>query len=493
MKKHHLIFLTTAIFTVLFYEQSIGLNVSILGLILTALVYFTSNRAVMNRTFYALAAASVGSSVAFAWYGDWVSFLAVFISLSLLVFRSRSAQLKPVFAMLVIPINALYSIIRIFAFDQWLPKSKAGADVWKKLFAYFIVPLVFVIIFFAVYAAGSEHFANFIARWEWKINIWQVYLMSLLGFYLMFCFWNHSGNFLEKQSRLFKNNFTKTPDTEKSTFSFLSIEMERISGIISFVCLNVLLLIFVITFNYEQFFETSQAGNLSAETHERVNTVIFSIVMAIALILFYFRGGFNFDTKAKTLKILAKIWIVLNATLVFSAFAKNTEYIATTDMLTYKRLGVYAFLTLSLIGLIYTFLKIQKRKTNAFLCNKMFWYFFGTLLVCSFVNWGGIITRYNMSKENFDIDYHVEKIDFNYKILLQYVEEKGRETDVDKIYNRLYYEYFDKNNRSKLLSKNVYYETLPIDRNKVQPWVGEIKLQVVDETETAEIVEETEN
>ena len=455
MKKHHLIFLTTAIFTVLFYEQSVGLNLGIFGLILSALVYFSANQKVKNKTFYALFAASICSSLAFAWYGDFVSFLAVFLSLSLLVFRSQSVNMKPIFSLIVIPLNAFSFIFRIFLFDKWLPKTKANANFWKQIFAYFIVPLIFVIIFFLVYSLGSERFAN-VFNWKWDINIGQIILMAMLGFYLMFNFWNYStGNFLEKQSRLFGNNFIKTNDVQKPSFSFISVEMERTSGIISFVCLNVLLLIYVITFNYEQFFEIN-AYNLSSATHERVNAVIFSIIMAIALIMFFFRKGFNFDPNAKWLKILAIVWIVLNAALVFSAFAKNTEYIYVTDKLTYKRLGVYAFLILSLIGLFYTFIKIHRKKTNAFLFNRMFWYFFGVLLVCSFINWGGIITRYNINQSNFDLNYHIDNINFNEKILIKYAKEKGEQKDIDYIIYRLPSDAL----RDNFLSKTLYYETI---------------------------------
>jgi len=237
--------------------------------------------------------------------------------------------------------------------------------------------------------------------------------------------------------------------------------MERTSGIISFICLNVLLLIFVITFNYEQFFESRTVYNLSAETHERVNVVIFSILMAIGLIMFYFRGGFNFDEKANRLKILAKIWILLNAALVFSAFIKNTEYIYETDLLTYKRLGVYAFLILSLIGLFFTFIKIQKRKTNAFLFNKMFWYFYGVLLMCSFINWGGIITRYNITKDRFCIDYHINEINYNEKIIMKYAEP------TIMFYDHLARKYDSENNRAKFLSKILYYETISIGEDQI--------------------------
>ena len=465
MKKHHLIFLTTAIFTVLFYEQSVGLNLGIFGLILSALVYFTASRSVMNKTFYALLAAGIGSSVAFAWYGDFVSFLAIFLSLSLLVFHAQSVHLKPIFALLVIPQNAVSFVVRVLPFDKWLPKPQPDVNIWKRLFAYLLVPLLLVIIFFLVYSLGSEHFADILLHWEWKINIGAVYLMTVFGFYLMFNFWNYSaGKFLEKQSRLFANDFIKTTDIQKPTLSFISEDMERTGGVISFICLNVLLLVYVITFNYEQFFEMSSKYDLSAETHERVNTVIFSIIMAIALIMFYFKKAFNFDPKAKRLKILAIIWIVLNAVLVFSAIIKNTEYIDEMG-LTYKRLAVYAFLALSLIGLFYTFIKIHKKKTNAFLFNRMFWYFFGILLMCSFINWGGIITRYNMNQSHFEIDYHIEKLNFNDKILIKYAEEKGDTATVGFIYSRLPEKYYSNRHEPvKFLSKNLYYATLPVKK-----------------------------
>ena len=462
MKKHHLIFLTTAIFTLLFYKQSAGLNLGIFGLILSILVYFMTSRKVKNKTFYALFIASMGSSVAFAWYGDFVSFLAVFFSLSLLVLRSRSANLKPVFSLIVIPLNAISFLVRIFPLEKWLPKSETSSTFWKRLLAYLIAPLLLVIVFFLVYSLGSEHFANIIKNWEWDIDIKWVILTAILGFYLMFNFWNYSaGRFVEKQSRLFGNNFTIIPDTQKPTLPFIDVQMERTSGVITFICLNVLLLIYVIIFNYEQFFENSIIYNLSSETHERVNAVILSILMAIALIMFYFKKGFNFDKKAKGLKILAIIWIILNAALVFSAFAKNTEYIYKTDLLTYKRLGVYAFLILSLTGLFYTFIKIQKRKTNAFLFNRMFWYFYGVILVCSFINWGGIITRYNMTKTDFDLHYHIYSIDYNEKILKKYAEEKGDKSTVDSINDNLFMTYYSgKEEPVKFLSKKLYYETI---------------------------------
>jgi hypothetical protein len=53
--------------------------------------------------------------------------------------------------------------------------------------------------------------------------------------------------------------------------------------------------------------------------------------MAVGVILFYFKGGFNFDEKATSLKKLAKIWIILNAVLIVSAIIKNSEYVSFLD------------------------------------------------------------------------------------------------------------------------------------------------------------------
>ena len=216
------------------------------------------------------------------------------------------------------------------------------------------------------------------------------------------------------------------------------------------------MLFFIITFNYEQFVELPKAtaNQLAEETHERVGAVIASIVMAIVVIMFYFKGSFNFDKSAKWLKILSQIWVFLNGVLVLSAFAKNTEYVVNLG-LTYKRLGVYAFLLLSIIGLVFTFIKIQKKKTNAFLFNQMFWYVYGTILLCSFINWGAIITSHNLERKDFAANYHLNSVDFNEKEMLEYYQKANNKL----MYNFLKDKIETKQSES-FLSKVLYYETI---------------------------------
>jgi hypothetical protein len=176
--------------------------------------------------------------------------------------------------------------------------------------------------------------------------------------------------------------------------------------------------------------------------------------MAIVVIMLYFKGGFNFDKKANALKLLAKTWLILNSILIISTAIKNAEYIVNMG-LTYKKLGVYAFLLLSLIGLIITFIKIQFRKKNAFLFNSMSWCFYGMILVCSYINWGGIITSQNMKRSDFAINYHLKAINFKEKYLLKYAEEKN-----DLKLKKEILEQVNAEKSPTFLSKILYYETI---------------------------------
>lgn len=218
-------------------------------------------------------------------------------------------------------------------------------------------------VFFGIYSAGSDHFAALFRDYELDINVWQLLCISVLGFFIAFNYWNYAvERFIYKKNHWLDDDFQDQSKIQKSTYSFLDLDSERTSGVISFFCLNILLVFFIITYNYEQFYEVSKTPvQLSEETHERVNAVILSIVMAVLVIMFYFKSGFNFDPKAKLMKMLAGIWIVLNAILVLSAVVKNYEYIISYGW-TYKRLGVFAFLLLALIGLALTFIKIQRKK-----------------------------------------------------------------------------------------------------------------------------------
>ena len=463
MKKHHLILVCSLIFSLLFYNESVGVNLAIFGLVLTGIIcYFFQDR-LTSRSHLLLLIASVLSCIAFAWYGDLVSFLALAISLCFLQFKTQETNLKIIQVFPLVFINGITSLGRMLMFSQWLPKSELKNNFAKKMIAYFIIPTIFVVLFFIVYAFGSNYFSLLFTDYTLDLNIFELVLIAFLGFYISFSFWNYwiPEAFYENNSILDNDFNIENATKNQRTFSFLDIDFERRSGEITLVLLNALLLVFIVTYNYEQFFSVVEnaESKLSAATHERVNAVIFSTIMAVGVILFYFKGGFNFDEKAKNLKRLSKIWIVLNGILILSTIVKNSEYVSFFG-LTYKRLGVYVFLILAIIGLFFTFTKITKQKTNAFLFNQMVWYFYGTILLCSYVNWGNLITNYNISVNKGVDKIYLMNLNFNDELYFEYFNLKSNPEG--GLYDHSKNQIKLKQQKS-FLSKALYYETIAIE------------------------------
>jgi hypothetical protein len=85
----------------------------------------------------------------------------------------------------------------------------------------------------------------------------------------------------------------------------------------------------------------------------------------------------------------------------------------------------------------------------------MIWYFYGTILACSYVNWGGIITSQNMKRKDFVVKYHLEQINFSERGLLQYAKDKNDPQLKKKVIEKMK----DKSSRP-FLSKILYCETL---------------------------------
>jgi hypothetical protein len=452
MKKHQLILGTTAIFSFLFYNESLGINLALFTLALLIITVKESrNKTTLSKLFIA---ATLLSVAAFAYYGDIASFFALSLSLIFLQFQSQDPQLKLIQTLPIVILNMITSIGRPLIFSQWFPKTKIDNNGAKKIIAYFLIPSIFLVLFFIAYSFGSETFSS-LFQYELDLDFWHFLVISCLGFFISFSFWNYfTPNYCHTINSKLDNEFSaEAIELSNNSFSFLDLDFERKSGEISLVLLNFMLVVFIGTYNYEQFFKVPDITNLSAATHDRVNAVIISIIMAVAVILFYFKGGFNFDAKAKILKRLAKIWICLNGILIISSAIKNSEYILEFGM-TYKRLGVYAFLTITFIGLVITFLKIKNKKTNAFLFNQMFMYLYGLVLVCAVFNWGNLITTYNISVNKGVDPQFISRLNFNDEARRAYFKDNQLDGD----YNEESKEReIRRNQNTSFLSKKLYY------------------------------------
>jgi hypothetical protein len=122
-------------------------------------------------------------------------------------------------------------------------------------------------------------------------------------------------------------------------------------------------------------------------------------MLAMLVLLFFFRGNLNFYKKNRWLRYGAYGWILQNAVLVISVLLRDYYYI--THMgLAYKRIGVLVFLLMVLMGLITVFIKIHRRKTAYYLWRVNGWFAVILLVAASCVHWDETIARYNLAHKN---------------------------------------------------------------------------------------------
>ncbi len=193
-------------------------------------------------------------------------------------------------------------------------------------------------------------------------------------------------------------------------FRMTSLVTENRIGIILIIMVNLLILILnIIDINFVWLgFDSSRVDNLAYFVHEGTYYLIFSIVLSMAILLYFFRGNLNFYSKNKILKYGAYLWIVQNAVMGISLFLRNYYYIEYYYALSYKRIGVMIFLLLTFIGLVTMFIKIYEKKTAFWLVKINSWAAFAVLLLMGSVNWDGNIARFNLQnpdKSQIDVSY----------------------------------------------------------------------------------------
>src|SRR5690606_15083978 len=191
----------------------------------------------------------------------------------------------------------------------------------------------------------------------------QWFLFSLLGFFLF----NNIINPVQIHPATTKDLQTDNQLHPTGPLLLDQLKKEQQLGILLMALLNILLIFYSITDIYYLLNnDITSASDLSIQVHSGINTLIASIIVAILIILYFFRGNLNFYQDNVLLKNLSYTWIFLNIGLVVLIAIKNTEYVVVYGF-TYKRIGVLTYLFLTLAGLITTFLKVRNVRNLWFL------------------------------------------------------------------------------------------------------------------------------
>ena len=272
--------------------------------------------------------------------------------------------------------------------------------------------MFFVGVFFIFYVVSNRNFAirskdvldeisRFCSHWSFGLNAPRFFFFLFSVFVIGGLFWKVQSQWLVNLQASHKDNIIRERKERKvnaSKRSPIALKNEYRSGLIMLVALNVLTLTVNITDIETTWIGFSQlnAHGIYYDVHYGAYVLIFTILMAIGVSLFFFRKNLNFYSKNKVLKIAALVLIVQNMILAFSVALRNIKYVGHYG-LTYKRIGVFIFIALVLYGLGTVILKINEKKTAYYLFKNNAWSLYIALVLLTSLNWDTMITQYNLS------------------------------------------------------------------------------------------------
>ncbi|WP_443946546.1 DUF4173 domain-containing protein [Pedobacter sp. AW1-32] len=425
------------LFSCFFWSDRLALNLLLYSVFIMFIVYLTGDRKT-NPKFKLFGCAHILAAILVVVNNSDLSLVAYYISFLLFIGFSRHHQLKSVFA------AALSVLIQFITVPVGLYRIVSKATIGNyslrpvlRPIKYVVLPFFIFMVFFAIYCASNDVFAHFADLLGENLSTFFKKTFSFifddisLPRFFHFCFGilitagltiGFEEDQIEKiESALPEELFRKGPKSPKRNIltelvhvffgslmdKKLALKTEYIIGLISFAALNFLLLGLNLIDITTLWFGYKPTGNFSADLHKGTESLIFSIVLAMMIILYFFRGNLNFYYKRKPLQYLAYLWIIQNLILIVSVLLRDSFYIEFYG-LTHKRIGVLVFAILCIIGLGTVYFKVAKQKTLFYLLklNGSIW--FVLLLGFSTINWDIFITRYNLAYSNqisLDVDY----------------------------------------------------------------------------------------
>ncbi|MCE3279050.1 MAG: hypothetical protein K0S44_1241 [Bacteroidetes bacterium] len=405
MKKNDWLLLISVLFySLLFYKQTSGLNFLLFNSVIVAGLASRDQSLIKNKIWISVAAGAMISSFFIFMYGSALAIIANITSLAILSVISISPAVSFLTSIFVSACAIGSSCVVMFLDMVKRRKNKIVQGYKRSALTKLLliaIPLMITIVFFLMYQSSNPLFYNFTKDINLDFISFQWIFFTFGGLLLMYGLFNNSRlNYFVKADE--NTPLDLTPHIAENSGWFrnmMRIDTENLSGIILFVLLNLLLLILnLLDLNHLCFNGGLPEGvTHKAFVHDAIGTLILSIIFAIIIILFYFRGRLNYYENNRSVKILAYTWIIQNVFMVLSAAYRNHLYISESG-LSYKKIGVYVYLLLCIIGLVITFVKLYKLKTN--------WYMFRTnasaayylLILFCIPNWDVIITDYNINK-----------------------------------------------------------------------------------------------
>jgi hypothetical protein len=409
MKKNDYLLLTaTGAYSFLFYQQNAGINFLIFNLVFILVLLARNKNLLSSKKWCWSALLTIISSACIFIHSSSLSILANIFSLILLsglTFNTVSSSLFAyLFAIYSIITSPVYMIIDAVNRTHNNVKSESNPKGYKIISGFIV--LFLTLIFFAMYKAANPLFAE---NTKW-INLdflsfgWIAFTIG--GFILVYALYYHKTIAMIEnwENGLSIHNFNANNNLKHKQY-----EAERFAGMLLFMILNTMLLVLNVgDVNTLYFLGCLPKGITHSDfVHNGVGVIIFSIMIATALIMYLFRMEFDGVKHNGLFKTLAIIWIIQNIIMLSSTAVRNQMYIHTYDF-TYKRIGVYVWLILASIGLVIMYIKLRQNRSNWYLIKSNVAVWFSVLVFSACFNWDKIITQYNIDNKPY------AQIDFSY-------------------------------------------------------------------------------
>ncbi|MEQ9262253.1 MAG: DUF4173 domain-containing protein [Owenweeksia sp.] len=429
-------------FIFLFHKAGIGLNLALFSFLIAGHWFIQKRESFRLNSVRIATLATIISALSVAWYGTGYTVLWAIISLAILseqIHYPRSSILfSEIKTLLRLVLAPLYGLTHLLGFKE-NQSTELRQTRFLKVLTFVILPVTFTFLFATIYKNLNPIFEKAYFRFLNMMDHGLILTIALGIMVTSIIFIKAIPSRLLALDRWLSNGFKLQSPVPKNA------AVERQGGLILFALLNSTLLIFLISdvFFIQDIYNGNTAAHYAQYVHQGVGLLIFSIIIAMALILFYFRNSGNSSLPNNNLlKVLAITWVFLNLGIICTTGAKNLIYVS-EYALTLKRIGVFIYLSLAVAGLSATLVKVFQKKTNAFLFRKLYWAFFAILILNSCVDWSTIIVRYNIrqhieNKQELDWYYllsldirtlpHIDTL--RNQIVFSSSEEKGKFTEL---------------------------------------------------------------
>lgn len=413
--KHLTLLFTAIIFSQIFHNQDIGLNLVIFESIIFGILFFNKEIKLDSRLNKLLIGSVWLSLVAIVFHHSIISIIIHILNWIAFIGMLNHVKLKKVLLGLGIGVLSIFEGPKtLLTSIAKTPKSKP--NILKKInLKLYIIPIIILLIFQALYRLSNPEFDAFVSK-IW-INIgeffslfdWNLFPLFILGILISTpILFRVKHEEFEKIDAQNNENLIRLRRKIQEPLNPIKLKNQYKSAIFLFFTLNLLIATLLAFEIYNGWINFEYSGqNLSHYVHQGTYILIFSILISMGLVLFYFKGNLNFLKNNQPLIKQTNIWIGLNTILTFSVAIRCFHYINNFG-LTQKRIGLMTFLLAVIIGLITTFIKVNQLKTSAYLWRINILSSFLLLNTLTLFNWDIIIAKYNIythNKTNIELYY----------------------------------------------------------------------------------------